>query len=246
MQEVSVISSQIKQIMAVLNMQQKDMAVALNVPLNRIKSLTSGRVSKFSPAEIMTLVDKLGVNSTWLATGKGEIFERKDKKTNPKIESNASFSRLRVTVYDDPSELDPELFVVVPYYRDVKLSAGNGSCVFEDVEKYDMPFMRYFFKTRNVDYKNAVMVKVRGRSMEPMYQDGGVVLVDMSDREVRDGDVYAIRQNDLLRIKQLSYRMADGALVVTSMNPEFPPEIIVGEQMNQIEVIGRVRWNANG
>ena len=41
----------------------------LGVSLDRVKSLTSGRVAKLKPDEIKALVEDLHVSADWLATG---------------------------------------------------------------------------------------------------------------------------------------------------------------------------------
>lgn len=46
----------------------------LGVSLDRVKSLTSGRVAKLKPDEIKALVEDLHVSADWLATGTGPMF----------------------------------------------------------------------------------------------------------------------------------------------------------------------------
>lgn len=50
------------------------MAEVLGVGLDRVKSITSGRVAKFTPEESRALVEKLHVRGDYLATGTGPIF----------------------------------------------------------------------------------------------------------------------------------------------------------------------------
>jgi len=60
--------------MAVCGLKQKDLADVLGVPLDRVKSLTSGKVKKLDPDETRRLVQTLNLNAHWLATGTGEMF----------------------------------------------------------------------------------------------------------------------------------------------------------------------------
>lgn len=54
---------------------QREMADLLGVSLDRIKSLTSGRVKKLAPQETRAMVEKLHVRGDYLATGQGPVFQ---------------------------------------------------------------------------------------------------------------------------------------------------------------------------
>lgn len=57
------------------NLKQADLAEVLGVSLDRVKSLTSGRVMKLTPEETRALVQKLHVRAHYLATGEEPIFQ---------------------------------------------------------------------------------------------------------------------------------------------------------------------------
>ena len=63
-----------RRLMKALGLSQRQFADALGVPLQRIKSMTTGRIAKLSPDEIRTLVEEMQVNPAWLATGDGDMF----------------------------------------------------------------------------------------------------------------------------------------------------------------------------
>lgn len=69
------LSDKIREIKDALGLTQQQLAETLGVKLDRVKSLTSGKVDKLSQAEAKALVEKLHVHSTWLATGEGEMFQ---------------------------------------------------------------------------------------------------------------------------------------------------------------------------
>ena len=94
-----------------------------------------------------------------------------------------------------------------------------------------------------INPEQARCFKVHGESMEPFLYDGDTVLVNLSEREIINGKVYAIRYGDELRIKRV-YRKIDGGLVLHSDNPTFlprdedvPPAVV----QEHIGIIGRVR-----
>ena len=60
--------------MAACGLKQAALAQALDVPLDRVKSLTSGKVSKLTPKEMRAFVEKLHVRPEFLATGEGSVL----------------------------------------------------------------------------------------------------------------------------------------------------------------------------
>ena len=48
--------------------------MVLDVPLDRVKGLTSGRLKKLTPEETRRLVQTLNLSAHWLATGEGPMF----------------------------------------------------------------------------------------------------------------------------------------------------------------------------
>lgn len=56
-------------------LQQKALADLLGVSIDRVKSLTSGRVGKLTREESETLIRKLNIRGDWLATGDGPMFQ---------------------------------------------------------------------------------------------------------------------------------------------------------------------------
>lgn len=73
---------------------QRDLMDILGVSLDRVKSLTSGRVAKFKPEEIRALVEDLNVSADWLTTGSGPMFRVVARETQDE------FAR-RMQVVDD-------------------------------------------------------------------------------------------------------------------------------------------------
>lgn len=69
------ISSLMKQVMKQLDLDQADLADVLEVSIDRVKSLTSGRVKKLTREESKFLVDKLEIRAEWLITGDGPMLQ---------------------------------------------------------------------------------------------------------------------------------------------------------------------------
>lgn len=130
--------------------------------------------------------------------------------------------------------------VAVPFYQDVRLSAGNGFA--DDIADYNnfkLRFSKATLRKQGVQFENAVCVIADGNSMEPVIPDGTTVGIDLGNKTIRDGKIYAINHGGLLRIKLL-YNMPNEQVKIRSYNSEEHPDEIT--DMQDISVIGKVFW----
>lgn len=168
-------------------------------------------------------------NLDWLVTGRG------------RMELEAVPDGASVGVYDDPGSLDPEAYVWIDRF-DLKLSAGNGNAQWVIKEKDPISFRRGWFAQRRLVPEHCKAMYVRGRSMEPVLNDWDTVLIDTDDREVIDGEVYAVIYRGSLYIKTLE-RMG-GGVRLKSENPAFDPIDVPEQELGNLQVIGRKVWRA--
>ena len=123
----------------------------------------------------------------------------------------------------------------------VKAIVGAGeSFVTEDGVAGMYAFRREFLDKINVSAKNAVMMYVSGDSMMPMICDGDTVLFNSADTEPREGYIYVCSFGDALMVKRL--QMIPGGWQLCSENSRYSPIPIVGDELDQFRVHGRVRW----
>jgi len=135
-----------------------------------------------------------------------------------------------------------EEFIGIDRYQ-VSFSAGTGMVQFDIVEKDPISFRASWLQKKRIKPEAARCLYVQGDSMEPYLMDGDLILVDTNDKTVIDGEVYALRYGNELRVKRL-FKRYDGALTVTSDNVTFKEETIEGDALRHVELIGRVRWRA--
>lgn len=133
-----------------------------------------------------------------------------------------------------------EEFVAIPMYSP-KLAAGAGAVPIAEEVLGTYQFRRDWYSTLGASTNHSGLFKVQGDSMSPMLEDGDVVLVDMTDRKVRDGKTYAIGEEDNIQIKQLRTGQK-GMLRVISFNHEAYPEY--KRRQADLRIIGRIRWSA--
>lgn len=206
-----------------LNLTQAKLADTLEVSIDRIKSLSSGRVSMFAPNEIKALVQKLHVSPVWLATGEGEMFHPSESKP-----AGQSFA--------------PEGFILVPHYE-VQASAGHGALVHSDQIVDYLAFKADWVRnTLGVVQKDLALISVKGDSMEPTLSNEDLILVDMRKNRVEDNAIYVLQLDGTLLVKRIQ-RKLDGTLHVMSDNSRYQPEIVGADRSADLHVLGRVVWS---
>lgn len=119
------------------------------------------------------------------------------------------------------------------------MAGGAGSISLAEDESYT-PIPAHVLKYKNIE--NVACVTVTGDSMEPVLCDGSIIAVDRGDRRIRDGKLYVIRHNGLLRVKCL-YQTPE-FLIVQSYNASYPDEKYDIDILfsSDFEIIGRIFW----
>lgn len=76
-------------------LQQAGLAQVMGVPLDRVKSLTSGKVKNLKREESEALITKLGVRAAWLVTGEGPMRSGEEAAATP-LRQSAEVSEVSV------------------------------------------------------------------------------------------------------------------------------------------------------
>jgi len=181
--------------------------------------------------EIVRAAEALGTTPEYLLTGKGHPQKATVIVTVGGVQG-----------VEDDSDYDDRTSVAFPVY-DMDVSAGPGRMIAEFVEtRKKLYFHRSWMKSIGAKEADLKVVKVRGESMQPVLHDGDDVVIHLGRTRIRDGGVFAIAYAGEARVKRL-YQMAGPKLRVVSDNPDkvrYPDEIIEGEALNDILIIGQV------
>ena len=131
-------------------------------------------------------------------------------------------------------------FAVIPRY-DMGLSAGPGALVEAHAEPLGYVLMerQWVAAVTRALPENLVVLRVRGDSMRPTFDDGDWLLIDRAQRRVNVQGVYAIMIGDTAWVKRLSINLRDKLVRIISDNPVYPEEQLADAD---IDVIGRVVW----
>jgi phage repressor protein C with HTH and peptisase S24 domain len=145
--------------------------------------------------------------------------------------------------WDSDTPLDEDE-VELPLFREVELAAGAGQTQVIENHGAKLRFAKSTLSRAGVVEENAACAFVRGNSMEPVMPDGTCVGVNTGDTAIRDGEIYAIDHDGMLRVKYLHRRPGGGIKIVSQNSSEHATEEYSAQAVidNNIRVIGRVFW----
>lgn len=221
-----------------LGLSQKNLAEKIQVSQQSINKIESGQTR--SPRNLDKLAEALEVSPQWLLFG--------DKPApviaNDAFDNEIKASSLRVEEWESMNR-DKDEFAEVPVLN-VEAACGDGAMPDNEHEIYALPFRRYTLRRMGVNARNARVVRVIGNSMAPVLRSGDVVGIDTANNStIIDGDLYAIRDGNLIRVKQLVPRPDGGMIIKSFNNTDYPDELLSRDEFEQrIHIIGRVFWSS--
>lgn len=169
-----------------------------------------------SQETIYLLLEKFGINPSWLLTGEGEMFRSQESKQPP--------------ANDD--------YVLIPLFSGF-ISAGKGTIADDTIETY-LSFRKDWIKRKGTP-ENMSLIRVSGDSMEPTLSTNDIVLIDHSRKNIVKNGIYAIRIDDEIILKRLQ-PISKNIIQVISDNPKYPPYTI---PPSELDIIGKALWYAH-
>lgn len=136
-------------------------------------------------------------------------------------------------IYGQEPPLVSDDFVTFPVIGEI--AAGYEHYAVEDWTggKIDIPRSWLHGRGRG-EYS---VLRVSGQSMFPAYQDGDLVLILLQSVLDHSGQVAAVLyDDDKATLKRVE--LGDGWVRLTPINPQFPPEVLRGEELNHFRVYG--------
>ncbi|MEN3158265.1 S24 family peptidase [Alkalimonas sp. NCh-2] len=197
------------------------------------------RLSNYERGEREPKLDDLKAISKALGI---KIYDLLDSETDHQnIDKNKNYTLGSFDPWDSNTPLGDDE-VELPFYKEVELSAGNGSIVEKEKKGFKLRFAKSTLRRYNIQPELAACVTVTGTSMEPVLPDQATVGIDTGNTKIKDGDMYALDHEGLLKVKRL-YRLPGGGIRIRSFNQdEYPDEDYPAEHAVHIKVLGRVFW----
>ena len=185
-------------------------------------------------ARLDEIAELLCVNSRWLRTGEGNKhpgFADSDDATSPD----------QAPMPHKPAAC---LEVEVPFYSEALHPDGSGKTRVVHIPDRTVRLTCSVLEAMDVSPDQAMCISMIGNDMSHKIQDGSTVAVDRSLTHIVDGEIYALEQDGMLRIKYV-YRLPNNGLRLRSHNHlESADEVFSAAevQAQQIRILGWVFW----
>ena len=205
----------IRKVRKAMELSQSKFGEKLDIATMIVSRIETNETSLKAP--ILTKIDKIGVNVSWLLTGQGHMFK---SEISTKIASiPASYS--------------------VPIV-DVQASAGMG-IINENELMIGTTEIGLEFK--NYWGLDVVIIKISGDSMEPTIAKNSWILVKKSDYLKSEG-IFIFLQDNELRCKRIQ-KKGSGEIIVKTDNPLYETEIYPkgSTQLGDLILLGEVVGN---
>ncbi len=232
------IAERVKLRRAELGITQAELALQAKTSQQAIQQLEDGKTKR--PRYLPELAAALGCDIRWLISGKGELMRAAAQEHHPDSTIPPENEWGTVDAWDSKTPL-PSDEVEVPFLKDIEFACGDGRVPEEDYNGFKLRFSKATLRRvgANTDGSGVICFPATGNSMEPVIPDGATVAVDTQNKKIVDGELYAINQGGLKRIKQL-YRRPGGKVTIRSFNREENDDEEALE--SELEIVGFVFW----
>lgn len=128
-------------------------------------------------------------------------------------------------------------FALVNVY-DVAVSAGDGAVSFGAAEPVSrLAFRKDWLSRQGLYAKDLVIVFAKGDSMEPTIHDKEPLLVNTNDKELTDGFIYVVRNQENFWVKRVQRQFNE--LLLLSDNERYLPMKLDLNETTDVEIIGK-------
>jgi SOS-response transcriptional repressor LexA len=133
----------------------------------------------------------------------------------------------------------------IPFF-DIEASAGPGAFPPENQTATSSVAMPAgLLRNNKVTSTDLCAIQAKGDSMEPTLRNGSLLIVDRSDRKIREG-IYVINRGEVLLVKRIQPR-ENNFVRLKGDNPQYEPEDInLNDASQQLQIFGRVIWSGHG
>lgn len=195
-----------------------------------------------SRAFLEKISDTYGVSADWLLTGHGEMLRTPGEAIAPRAIATAT------ETHDQQNQagvaVDGKDYVWIKRMG-LSVSAGHGIAELPELESDGIFLPGRWLNILGHKAEALVMVNVRGDSMAPVIPDGAMVMIDLRARALRKPGIFAFNLYGQSYVKRIIPSGKDRlgrprALMLASDNPAFPPVVLTGTEMNDLQLVGRV------
>jgi len=139
----------------------------------------------------------------------------------------------------EATEFETEYIKVNVY--DIEAAAGAGAVVENNNVANKLAFKRSWIRSSsNATADDLAVITVLGDSMTPTLCDGDRILVDMTQKTLRNDGIYVLRNDDMILVKRISLNPITKLCTIKSDNQFY--ESWEGCAPADLDILGRVIW----
>ena len=185
-----------------------------------------------SRERLVALSDAAKVGIAWLAKGEGPP---------PSLPTETPAGG-RGRTAEAERGLDVSAFIVLPKRVETAAAGTGGSAQLPRPDTEYIAFRHDWLRSAlGIEPQNLILETAVGESMQPTIRHGDLLLVNTTDRTCSSFGVYVLEINGERLVKRVQ-RKLDGSLVLISDNEAYQPDLVSGDMLPDVTVIGRVVW----
>lgn len=177
------------------------------------------------------LCDAAGYSIDWVVSGVGNKFR---SQVSSVLEAQGVYAS---------NTFKTDEFALINMY-DAEVSMGDGAWHDRDNIVSQLAFRRDWLSYEGLKAEKCALILARGDSMEGTIDDGATILINLEDSVLSRDGVYVIRFDGHLLAKRLQ-RSYDGSVFIKSDNKAYNEIHVPADQVNNIDIVGRVAWYAS-
>jgi phage repressor protein C with HTH and peptisase S24 domain len=219
------LKERLKIVRKALKLTQVQLANVVGLTDTAIKQIEAGKTKTISYDYAKTWEKQFGISERWLRFEEGQMLYCEE------------LSQLDALALD--FELDEKL-VTLPYFENIKASAGSGCINYECSNKYMKIPKTFIAGITNI--KNLEIIKVSGDSMENTFFSEDLIIIDKDKTEPKNNKIFVILYESELFVKRV-FTLPKSKILLNSDNT-FYPSIEVKEN-EEFKIIGQVIFAIN-
>ncbi len=210
------IGEKIKLLRIQSNLTQEELANYANTTKQTIHKYETGIITNIPANKIKAISEKLGTTPAYLMGWETESDKKSDYINLP------------------PPNITED-YTTFPVIGEV--AAGYDHIAMEDWEGDTLDISDDYLKGR--DKSEFFVLRVKGDSMYPEYQDGDKVLVLKQSTLNYSGQVgVVLYDSESATLKKVEYKQGEDWMRFVPINPSFPPRLIENEDLELCRVLG--------
>ncbi|UXZ05619.1 S24 family peptidase [Moraxella nasicaprae] len=103
-----------------------------------------------------------------------------------------------------------------------------------------LPISKELADELGVQVENCAFFPYSGETMKPTLNGKGIMLADLSDNKLQDGKIYLLSINSRLVVRRVQILL--DKIILIADNPKYQNIEVFGEHLNNLKVIGRLRY----